>query len=264
MARTFFSSLTSIYGPFFNERLILYSDLLILITSFDYILARMFLGRPCLQALCIQSLTRTRMSTGLTAFTATHRMVMRVHNHTTVARTASQPARTSGLSGTLKRMVRIAHTADCGLASTKNLTSLSRRQFNHTITSLTRGQLCKVSCRANQQSPLSRTQFNVMNHRTHRDVLQRERVAHLRCRILPGHHRAAHLQAIRSNNIPFLSICVKQQSDTGRTVRIVFNGFHYSWNTVFLSLEINQTIFLFMTAAHVTHCHLAGIVTATR
>jgi len=57
---------------------------LLLFTSFNNILVRVLLRRARLQALSVKAVSRAWMSTGLTSFTTTHRMVVRVHNDTTV------------------------------------------------------------------------------------------------------------------------------------------------------------------------------------
>jgi hypothetical protein len=136
IARIFFSSDTLIYGPFLSERLIIYS--LFFVSSFDNILVGKLLRCTCLETLSIQALTGTWVTTGLTAFTTTHRVINRVHDNTTVVRTTAQPTRTTGLTGTLKSVVGVAYTTNSSFTSTQNLASFTRRELNHTITTLTR------------------------------------------------------------------------------------------------------------------------------
>ena len=52
--------------------------------------------------------------------------------------------------------------------------------INYTITALTRSQLSKITSRTNQQSTLTRTQLDVVDHCTYRDVCQRKTVTNLR------------------------------------------------------------------------------------
>ena len=110
---------------------------------------------------------------------------------------------------------------------------------------------------------LSWRQLNVMNYSTDRDVFKRKCVTNLRRRIRSRHQSATYLQSIRSNDISFFTISIKQQSDTSRTVRIIFNCFNDCWNTVFISLEINNTEFSLMTATDIAHCHFTYMVTTT-
>ena len=93
----------------------------------------MLLRRACLQALCIKTCARTRMSTALTALATTHRVVHRVHDNTTVVGAAAQPARTTGLSALLQRMVGVADHAYRCAACQKHFSSFSRRQFDDCV-----------------------------------------------------------------------------------------------------------------------------------
>ena len=201
------------------------------------------------------------MSTRLTAFTTTHRVIMRVHDNTTVVRTTSQPARTSSLTGLFQCVVRVADATYRCLTSRKNLTSLSRREFNHTITALTRSQLSEITSRTNELGTLSRTHLNVVDDGTYGNVGQGKRITYLRRCVSPRHQGCTNLQSIRSNNITFFTISIEKQCDTSRTVRIVLNCLHYSWNTILLSLEVDNTIFFLVTTAHIADCHLTGVVT---
>jgi hypothetical protein len=65
------------------------------------------------------------MTSGLTTFTAAHRVVMRIHYNATVVWTTSEPTRATGFTGAFKRMIRIADTTNSSFASTENLTSFT-------------------------------------------------------------------------------------------------------------------------------------------
>ena len=51
----------------------------------------MFLRCTCLKTLRVQTLARTRMTSRCAAFTTTHRVIYRVHNHAAVAGTTAEP-----------------------------------------------------------------------------------------------------------------------------------------------------------------------------
>jgi hypothetical protein len=70
-------------------------------------------------------------------------------------------------------------------------------------------------------------------------------------------------QSVRSKNVTFFTICIEQQSDASRAVRIILDCLYYSWNTILLSLEVDQTILLLVAAAHVADSHLTGVVSTT-
>lgn len=66
-----------------------------------------------------------------------------------------------------------------------------------------------------------------------------------------------------SNNISLFTISIKQQSNTSRTIRIVFYSFNNCGYTVFVSLEINKSVFSLVTTAHIAHCHFTNVVATT-
>ena len=66
------------------------------------------------------TLARTRITTGSTAFTTTHRVIDRVHDDTAVARTATEPAAAAGLAGHLEAVVSVGDDADGGLAGAED------------------------------------------------------------------------------------------------------------------------------------------------
>ena len=160
-------------------------------------------------------------------------------------------------------MVRVTNTTYSSLTSRENLTSLTRRKFDDTITTLTRSQLSEITCRTNEFGTLTGTHLNVVDDGTHGDVGKGKGITYLRCCLHARHQGCTNLQSIRSNNITFLTISIEKQCDTCRAVRIVLDCLYYGWNTIFLSLEVDETILLLVTTAHVADSHLTGVVSTT-
>ena len=63
----------------------------LLFSTFDDVLRRVLLGRTSLEALGVETLARTGMTTGSAAFTTTHGVIDRVHNTTAVAGATTEP-----------------------------------------------------------------------------------------------------------------------------------------------------------------------------
>lgn len=87
----------------------------------------MFLRCTCLKTLRVQTLARTRMTSRCAAFTTTHRVIYRVHNHAAVAGTTAEPAAAASLARTLQRVLAVAYDAHCGAAGGKYLACFARR-----------------------------------------------------------------------------------------------------------------------------------------
>ena len=111
------------------------------------------------------------MSTALTAFTTTHRVINRVHYDTTVVRTAAEPARATGLTGAFEGVVGVADTTDGGFASTQNLSCFARGELHHAILALAGSELCEVTGRTNEHCTLTGTELDVVDHGTYGRVL---------------------------------------------------------------------------------------------
>ena len=103
-----------------------------------------------------------------------------------------------------------------------------------------------------------------MHYGTYGNILQGECVTNFGSGFCARHDRHAYFKSIRSYDVPFFAIGIKEQSDASRTIRVVFNGLYDSGNTVFVSLEVDQTIFALVATANITHRPVSFIVAATR
>ena len=96
-------------------------------------------------------------------------------------------------------------------------------------------------------------QLDVVNHRAHRDVLDRQRVADLGLSIWPRHHPIAHLQAHRRQDVALLAVGVDNQGDARRPVRVILNRIDPPRHTKLVALEIDDAIGLLVTATLVAN-----------
>ena len=97
----------------------------------------MLLRSASLKTLGVETCTRTGMSTGLTAFTTTHRVIDRVHNDTTVVGAASEPAAAACLTALLECVVGVADYAYGCAAGQEDFAGLARRELDDRIVTLT-------------------------------------------------------------------------------------------------------------------------------
>lgn len=88
-----------------------------------------------------------------------------------------------------------------------------------------------------------------MNDGTERNVGERQAVADFDIGFWSAYDLVANLQSLRSEDVAFFAICIVQQSDTAGTVRIVFDRSNSCRNVIFISLEIDQSVLTFTTAA---------------
>ena len=68
-------------------------------------------------------------------------------------------------------------------------------------------------------------------------------------------------RAFRSDDVAAFAVLIEDESDVGGAVRIVFETFNNSGNTVFIALEVDDTVGLLVAAALMTNSDTAEIVT---
>jgi hypothetical protein len=78
-----------------------------------------------------------------------------------------------------------------------------------------------------------------MNDCTEWNFGEQKRISNFRCNTFTGDYFLIHLETLRSNNITLLTIFVEDKSDTSRTIWIVFDGLHCSFDAIFIAFEID-------------------------
>ena len=102
-----------------------------------------------------------------------------------------------------------------------------------------------------------------MNGGAYRDVVHGKRIAGLDLYRVAAFDLVADLESLGSKDIAVSTVCVQAESDVGGTVRIVLNTYNLSRDSVLVTLEINETVILLVTAADLTCSDAAeGIASA--
>ena len=111
-------------------------------------------------------------------------------------------------------MIRVTNATYSSLAGTEDLTGFARRQFDNTVTTLTRSQLSKVTSGTNKESALTGTELDVVYYSTDGDVLQGQSITNLGSSLCTTHHSGTYCQTVGSNNITFFTISIVKKSNT--------------------------------------------------
>ena len=235
----------------------------LLLSSFDDVLARLLLGSASLVALSRDTLARTGMSASLTALTTAHRVVDRIHDNAAVARTTAEVTAAAGLTADFKVVLRIAHDTNSGTASLENHAHLAAGHLDDGILIVTAHQLGICTGRTHHLGTLARTKLDIVNQRAERNLSKQQGVSHLGSDTGTGHDGLADLQALGAEDVALLAVGIAHEGDTRTAVGIVLDGLHHSGDTILVTLEIDKTEQLFVSAADIAHRHLTLIVTAT-
>ena len=190
-------------------------------------------------------------------------MVNRIHHNATVTRATTQPTATTGLTANLKVVLRIRNNTDSGTARLENHTHLTARHLDDSILAVARHQLSIGTSAAHHLGTLARTKLDIVNQRTERNLGKSQSIANLGGNTITRHDSLTDFQTLRAEDITLLTVCVENKSNTGSTIRVVFDSLHDCGNTVLVSLEVDEAIQLLMATAQIAHGHLTLVVTAT-
>ena len=161
-------------------------------------------------------------------------------------------------------MLRVTYFTDSGTTISMYLAHLTRAQTQGSIHTFTSQQLCGGARTARNLRAFAWLHLYAVDLRTDRNIGYRQCVAcTYRC-IAARLKHIPRFDTFRCNDVTLDTILVNQQCDVCATVWIVLNAFNTSRDTIFVTLEIDNTITLLMATADVTSADTTGIVTATR
>src|SRR2546430_14901659 len=169
-------------------------------------------------------------------------MVAGVHGRTADLGALAQPAAAAGLATGLVLVLDVTDLAERGLAADVNPAQLAARHPDHGVIALFRQQLSTCAGGPDQLTAATEGELDVVHGRTHRDVLQRERVADPDGRLRPRLDRVANLQADWSEDVALLSILVVDERDPGAAVGVVLDGRDLPRDAVLVALEVDLPV----------------------
>src|ERR1035437_7480137 len=190
------------------------------------------------------------------------RVIHRVHRYAAVVGRLPHPALASRLAQRNVFVVHVAHLAHRRHALHRHAPDLGRWQLQQRHPAFARYQLSLRTRRARHLAALAGLQFDIVNHRAGRDVLQRKRVANQDVGRRAAHDLHAHLQPVGLQDVALLPVRVIQQRDTRRAVGIVFDGRDHGRNAALVALEIYHPVRLLGAAPDEPRSHPAGAVAA--
>src|SRR6056300_622526 len=100
------------------------------------------------------------------------------------------------------------------------------------MTTFTSDQLHRRTSRTSHLSTFSRSQLNAMNDRTDRDIPEWKAATDLNRRIFTRPNRITSVQALWRNNVTALAVCIENQSNMSRTIRIIFQPLDLARNAI--------------------------------
>src|SRR5262245_15616149 len=162
MSSIFVIRCVSMNGPFFVLRAIRYSFSRLLAAAVHNELVRALVVARLVATGRLAPWSHRVPATGGLAFTATVRMVDRVHRHTAVGRSDSHPTLTTGLADRDILVVHIRDLTDGRHARHQYPAGLARRQFDQGIVAFLGDQLRRATGRAHHLRTFTWLQLDVV------------------------------------------------------------------------------------------------------
>src|SRR5690606_27511680 len=162
-----------------------------------------------------------------------------------------------------ERVVAVANHTYGSEAINEYLSQFAGRHFQHRVLLFLVGELCSAACAACKLSTLAGLHLDVVYVSTERHVLHRKGVTDFRSHIQAADNLCANLQSLRSDDVSLFSISIFDQCDECCTVRIVLDRHHSSFYIEFIALEVDDTVFLFVTTTTIPHGKVTRRVTTT-
>src|SRR5690606_12263483 len=202
-------------------------------------------------------------TTGSTTFTTTMRVIDRVHGGATDGRTNTLPALGAGLAQRAQAVLVVRDFAQGRTALGQDLAQLTGTQANGDVGTFTSDQLHGSSGGTSELRALARLELDAVDGGTHRNVAQRQGVARLDRRVCAREQLVTGAHAARRDHVATLAVGVLQQRDVCSTVRVVLDALNDGGNAILVATEVDQTVMLLVTTAHVTGGDAAVVVTTT-
>jgi len=99
-----------------------------------------------------------------------------------------------------------------------------------------------------------------VNHRAHGDEAKRHTIARFDFRAFAAANGRANLDTNRCEDVALFAVLVMQQSDASGPVRVILDAGNLRRHTIFITLEVDQTILTLVTAANPTACDATVVI----
>src|SRR5215813_6127404 len=160
-------------------------------------------------------------------------------------------------------MVHVTDLTDRRPATLMDQPYLARRKLDRSISPFFRHQLGSSPSAADELAALTNLKFNVVNHRSERDMAQRKRVPGFNIRFFTRHYCVPYVQPDRRENVTFLSVNIMKQRDTSGAIWIIFNCRNFCHNSVFLPSKVDKTESLLVPPSTLKTGYSTPVVTTT-
>jgi hypothetical protein len=192
------------------------------------------------------------------------RVIDRVHDLATHARTTATPARRTGLAERQQLVLGVADLADRRQAVPVDEPHLGRRHAKRHVVAFLRDDLRRHPGRPTHLAALPDLELDVVHRRTQRDLAQGHRIARPHVRTRTRDDSVTLLQPLWLQDVALLAVVVLHEGDARRAVRIVLDLLDDRADAVLVALEVDDPVLPLVTAATTPHRDVAVVVATGR
>src|ERR1700677_125884 len=200
---------------------------------------------------------------GRLTLAAAVRMIDRVHSDAAIVWTAPEPTTAAGLADRRIHVVGIRHRADRGETLAVNEPLLARAETQRNVALIAAHDLRVRTGRTGDRAALADLHLDIVDDRAHGNVGERHRIAGLHVDLDAGDHLVSGRQALRGDDVGLLTILIFNERNEAGAVGVVFQPLDLAHDIELATLEIDDAIGLFVTAAAEAHGDPASVVAAT-
>ena len=150
-------------------------------------------------------------------------------------------------------MIFVSDNADRRITFAVDSAHFARRQTDDDIVAFVAGDHRTRTGRTRELSAAPQLQFDIVHRKTDGNETERQRVADRRSRRFARHDLLSDLQTLRRDDIALVAVGIIHEGDICAAVRIVFDRFYRTGNTVFIAFKIDVSILPFVSAALMAH-----------
>ena len=156
----------------------------------------------------------------------------------------------------------VADLTDGCFAAEGNESNFTAGKTNLCVLCFLCKKLSRVARAADKLCALAGKQFDAVDHRADGDVFERKRIADFDVACFAGNDGFADLKAVRSNDVTLFAVFILNQSDESTSVRIVLDCFNCCRDSIFSSLEVDDSVFSSASATLMSYSDFTLIVTS--
>jgi hypothetical protein len=196
------------------------------------------------------------------SFSTTMWVIDWVHNNTTDSWATSLPTRTSSFSGVDIRLFSVTDNTNGGAATDIDISDFTRWHTELCVWTIFSNELYASASRARDTCAATWTSLDCMNVCTDWDITERQVITRLDIRGWTILDLCTLNYAIWADDVALLAISKVKESDTSRTIWVIFNMCNGGWDSILIvAKEIDYAICALVSASLVASGDATSSVT---